>query len=62
MARAEEGHKPAEKGGAIEKDPKAAEDAAAPNTTPGPNGRVNAIPCTSASLGAAGPVTIACLC
>ena len=44
MARVEEGHKSAEKGDAIEKDPKAAGDAAAPNTTPGHNGRVCCIP------------------
>ncbi|CAK0780225.1 hypothetical protein CVIRNUC_004976 [Coccomyxa viridis] len=42
MARVEEGHKAAEKGDAMEKDPKAAGDAAAPITTPGPNGRAPA--------------------
>ena len=62
MARVEEGHKSAEKGDAIEKDPKAAGDAAAPNTTPGPNGRVCYIPCSFVSQEAGGPVTIGCLC
>lgn len=62
MARVEEGHKAAEKGDAMEKDPKAAGDAAAPITTPGPNGRVCCISRSPALLKAAGPVTVACLC
>ena len=61
MARVEEGHKSAEKGDAIEKDPKAAGDATAPNTTPGPNGRVCRLPCPSALSGFAGPVFRVCL-
>ena len=62
MARVEEGHKSAEKGDAIEKDPKAAGDATAPNTTPAPNGRVCCIFPSSASQNAAGHVTIGRLC
>ena len=63
MARVEEGHKAAAKGDAIEKDPKAAGDATAPNTHPGPNGRVCRISLPHEQLLALSPqVPCACVC